>query len=224
MTLSTTPFGDVRQHYTPDNAAVEAVLSDLGKGTSTLTIADLAGSDQFHSGGLEATQLLMQRAGIKADDRVLDIGGAFGGPARVLAHEIGCHVTVIDLTEAYCRVGEKLTERTGLADRVTFQPGNALDLPFEAGSFDVVWTQHSSMNIADKEGLYRQIHRVLRAGGRLALHEVTAGSLEPLHFPVPFARTEATSFLLTQDVFRETVTTAGFREIEWADLTGWTTA
>jgi len=142
----------------------------------------------------------------------------------VLAHEIGCHVTVVDLTEAYCRVGEKLTERTGLADRVTFQQGNALDLPFEAGSFDVVWTQHSSMNIADKEGLYRQIHRVLRAGGRLALHDVTAGSGEPLLFPVPFARTEATSFLLTQDVFREAVTTAGFREIEWADLTAWTTA
>src|SRR5262249_19022400 len=179
MALSTTLFGDVRQHYTPDNTAVEAVLSDLGKGTSILTIGDLAGTDQFHSGGLEATQLLMQRAGIKADDRVLDIGGAFGGPARVLAHDIGCHVTVVDLIEAYCRVGEKLTERTGLADRVTFQPGSALDLPFEAGSFDVVWTQHSSMNIADKEGPYPRIPPGLPAGRRPHLSAAHPPSLSP---------------------------------------------
>src|SRR5262249_28057673 len=145
MALSTTLFGDVRQQYTPDNTAVEAVLSDLGKGTSSLTIGDLAGTDQFHSGGLEATQLLMQRAGIKADDRVLDIGGAFGGPARVLAHDIGCHVTVVDLIEAYCRVGEKLTERTGVAALKTFQQGNPLDMQFATGTCDVVWTQHTAV-------------------------------------------------------------------------------
>ena len=224
LTLSTTPIADVTKHYSPEGAAVEAVLADLGKDTAILSIADLAGSDQFHSGGLEATRLLIQRAGIKAEDRVLDIGGAFGGPARVLAHEIGCQVTVVDLVEDYCRVGQKLTERTGLTDRVTFQQGNALDLPFDAGSFDVVWTQHSSMNIANKAALYAQIHRVLRVGGRLALHEVTAGSGEPLHFPVPFAWTEATSFLLAPDTFRETVTKAGFGELAWADLTDWTTA
>ncbi len=224
MTLSTTPIADVTKHYSPEDATVEAVLADLGKEDSPLNIAELAGSDQFHSGGLEATRLLIQRAGIKASDRVLDVGGAFGGPARLLAHDVGCHVTVVDLSEAYCRVGEKLTARTGLADRVTFRQGNALDLPFDAGSFDVVWTQHSSMNIADKSALYAQFHRVLSVVGRLALHEVTAGSGEPLHFPVPFARTEATSFLMEPEMFRETLTNAGFRELEWIDLSDWTNA
>ena len=42
-----------------------------------------------------------------------------------------------------------------------FQIGSALELPFADASFDGAWTQHSTMNIADKERLYAEIHRVL---------------------------------------------------------------
>ena len=52
--------------------------------------------------------------------------------------------------------------------------GNALELPFEDGAFDVVWTQNSGMNIQDKERLYR-VFRVLRPAGQLALQEPMAG-------------------------------------------------
>ncbi len=212
------------QHYAPGDidAAIEAALVALGKDNTPLTLADLAGVDQFHSGGMDATRTLAKLAGITAVDRILDVGGGLGGSARLLAQEIGCQVTVVDLTEAYVRVGEKLTERLGLTDKVQFQQGNALDLPFEDGSFDVVWTQHASMNISNKARLYAQIHRVLRSGGRLALHEVIAGSGEPLHFPVPWAHDDGTSFLQSQDVFRETVVKAGHRELAWHDTTEWT--
>ena len=56
----------------------------------------------------------------------------------------------------------------GLADRVTHQVGNAVELPFGNGTFDLVWTQNSGMNIAAKEQLYAGFHRVLRLeDGRL---------------------------------------------------------
>ena len=223
---ASTTYIEHTQHYVADDSAtaISAALTALGKANSRLTVEDIAIVDQFHSGGTEATRALAKQAMIKPTDRVLDVGGAYGGPARMLAHEIGCHVTVVDLTETYCRIGEKLTELVGLTDRVQFQQGNALDLPFEAGSFDVVWTQHASMNISDKRLLYTQIQRVLRTGGRLALHEVTAGSGEPLHFPVPWAHSEATSFLQSPNAFRDTVTQAGFRELQWNDITDWTLA
>src|SRR5207253_2066153 len=80
-----------------------------------------------------------------------------GGPARTLASEIGCRVTVLDLTGAFCRAGELLTARTGLSDRVSFRQGDALAMPFPDASFDAVWTQHSSMNIDDKQRLYGEI-------------------------------------------------------------------
>ncbi len=151
--------------------------------------------------------------------RVLDVGGGLGGPARTIASEIGCQVTVLDLTEEYCRVGEMLTARTGLSDRVAFRHGDALAMPFADGSFDAVWTQHATMNIEDKEGLYAEIHRVLRPGGRHALHEVMAGPVQPIHFPVPWASDATISFLRPPETVRALLKQVGFTEVVWVDVT-----
>lgn len=211
------------RHYTGGDldAAVAAALREPPPDDRFAALTALAELDQFHSGGMEATRALIQQANISSTDRVLDVGGGLGGPARLLAHERGCHVTVLDLTEAYCRAGERLTAWVGLTDHVRFQHGDALTLPFDAGSFDVVWTQHSSMNIADKPRLYKEIHRVLRPGGRLALFEVVAGTDELLHFPVLWARSAATSFLITSEALRATLVEAGFEERSWQDVSAW---
>ena len=214
------------QHYAPHDsaAAIAAALSARGADDAPLTLEALAGLDQFHTGGIAATRALAQRAAITAGDRVLDVGGGLGGPARLLARDFGCDVTVVDLTDAYCRIGELLTARTGLAERVRFQQGDALQLPFADESFDVVWTQHSTMNIADKARLYGEFKRVLRPGGRLALHEVAAGVGGALHFPVPWAHSEMMSFLREPAALHQTVIEAGFDELAWADSSDWSLA
>ena len=53
------------------------------------------------------------------------------------------------------------------------------------------------MNIADKAGLYQEIARVVRPGGRLAFFDVLAGPNQPIHFPVPWASYLSFSFLLS---------------------------
>ena len=110
--------------------------------------------DHFHGGGKEVTVRLARLAGLTPDLQVLDVGGGLGGPARTLAVEFGCHVTVVDLTESYVHAAGEITDRLGLSERVSHHVGNALELPFNEGAFDVVWTQNSGMNIADKERLY----------------------------------------------------------------------
>ncbi len=151
--------------------------------------------------------------------QVLDIGGGLGGAARFLASDYDCEVTVLDLTGEYCRIGAMLTERTGLSDRVEFKVGDALEMPFPDRSFDLVWTQHSSMNIADKARLYAQARRVLRPGGRLALHEIMAGPVQPGYFPAPWASQTETSFLLPPSEVRAIILGVGFREVVWRDAT-----
>lgn len=91
-------------------------------------------------------------------------------------------------------------------------------MPFEYASFDVVWTQHASMNIHDKEALYREIARVVRPGGRLAFFDILAGPNQPIHFPVPWAADPSFSFLLSPDQTRALIASNGFRETTW--LTG----
>jgi ubiquinone/menaquinone biosynthesis C-methylase UbiE len=209
----------VTAHYTSGDLG-ERILAGLhaaGKDPDALHIDDLTPVDQFHLGGKPATLQLIGRAGFRPGMQVLDVGGGLGGPARTLATQAGCTVTVLDLSEEFCRVGAMLTARTGLTDRVTFQHGSALDMPFPDGSFDAAWTQHATMNIADKERLYEEIHRVLRPGGRFAMHDAMAGPTQPIHFPVPWARDQSISFLRSSDAVRALLADAGFREIIWAD-------
>jgi len=194
-------------------------LAALGKDLDRLTVDDLAVSDHFHSGGKRATVRLARLAGISPGMRVLDVGGGLGGPARTLAAEFGCHVTVIDLTESYVRAAAMLTERLRLHDRVSHRVGDALDLPFDDDAFDVVWTQNSGMNIADKGRLYGGLRRMVRAGGLLAFQEPMAGPVQPPVFPVMWAREPAQSFLRSPAEMRALIERAGFRVRTWDDVT-----
>ena len=99
---------------------------------------------------------------------------------------------------------------------MSFQAGSALELPFDDGRFDAVLLQHVAMNIADRATLYREIRRVLKAGGRFATYDVVLKGGEP-HYPVPWARTPSTSFLFTAEATREAVEPAGFRALVWQD-------
>lgn len=223
--------GRVAEHYSRPGLAdavlarAEEAIRQAGRDPSTLTYRDLAPFDQYHSRGPEATMELAAMAGVRGGMSVLDVGGGLGGPARMLAGETGCEVTVFDLTEDLTRAGEALTERVGLSDLVSFRTGNALDMPFDGGSFDLVWTQHASMNIPDKERLYAEIRRVLRPGGRLALHDLMLGGRGAVHYPVLWAPTPDISFLRTPGEIRALVAATGFREVAWVDTTevtiGW---
>jgi SAM-dependent methyltransferase len=211
----------VNAQYTSGDlgAAILAGLDAAGKNSETPTLDDLAPVDQFHTGGKAATLELAQLLPLSAGMDVLDVGGGIGGAARLLASQTGCSVAVVDLTETYCAVGEMLTRRTGLGKRITFTHGNALDLPFADQSFDVVWSQHATMNIAQKARLYAELARVLRPGGRLAFHEIMAGPNAPIAFPVPWATDQRLSFLWPPEEVRLLLTGSGWRERAWVDKT-----
>src|SRR5207248_10192012 len=91
----------------------------------------------------------------------------------------------------------------------------ALDLPFADMSFDVVWSQNASMNIADRDRLYFEMCRVLKPAGRLALQEVVAGPGGEPHYPVPWAREASISFLLTAEATRAKLEASRFRVVTW---------
>jgi len=196
------------------DAIVEA-LRAAGKNPERVTVDDLAPLDHFHGGGIAATRTLARMLAPAPGTRVLDVGGGFGGPARLLAAEYRCDVTVVDLTPDYLEAGERLTGLMGLADRVRFRHGDALQLPFGDGSFDAVWTQNSGMNIADKPRLYGELRRVLRPGGRLATQEPVAGPVQPPHFPLMWATDASGSFLLDAAALRALIESRGFAVRAW---------
>ena len=208
----------VRDHYraTGLTERLETALAVFGPEDERLTPKQLAGLDQFHTRGLAATADLAKLAGISAEMSVLDVGSGVGGPARALAATLGCRVSGVDLSEPFVEAARYLTDRTGQSGQVSFQHGSALELPFDDGRFDVVLLQHVAMNIVDRAQLYREIRRVLKGGGKFATYDVVLKGGEP-HYPVPWARTPATSFLVTAEATREAVEPAGFRTLVWQD-------
>lgn len=198
---------------------LKTALAAAGLDARTPRPEDLEPLDQFHSRGLDATIELAEALDLDNTTQVLDIGSGLGGPSRYLAARYGCTVHGIDLSPSFVDAATFLAQKTGLSDQVTYQCANALSLPFEAEAFDVAWTQHVAMNIADRAALYGEAFRVLRRGGRFAIFDVVSTSDAPLHYPVPWASTPDTSFLLTADRMRAVLLEQGFSVESWTDST-----
>ena len=216
----TDALDSVRDHYraTGLTERLKTALAALGPDDQRFGPRLLAALDQFHTRGLAATAELAELAQITAEMTVLDVGSGVGGPARFLAATYGCRVTGVDLSESFVDAACYLTRRTGQSGRVSFEIASALQLPFDDGSFDVVLLQHVAMNIADRARLYREIRRMLKSGGRFATFDVVSISGEP-HYPLPWARTPAASFLMTAAATREAIELSGFRVLASRDDT-----
>jgi MPBQ/MSBQ methyltransferase len=204
---------DVAAHY--DHPGLEALilagLAALGQDPDNIDPDVLAAADQLHIGGTDATQSLADGAGLHAGMRVLDVGSGIGGPARYLAHHLGVTVQGVDLTPGSVRTAESLTRRSGLDGHVQFSVASALELPFDDGTFDAATMLHVGMNISNKAGAFREIHRVLKPGGIFALYDIMSMSAGSPTFPLPWASTPATSFLEDRAGYLAALNAAGFR-------------
>jgi ubiquinone/menaquinone biosynthesis C-methylase UbiE len=212
---------DIERHYARGGLAdrLLAALAEAGKDIDRLTTADLAPLDQFHSRRLRATEELAAMLAPAPGDALIDIGSGLGGPARYLAEVCGCRVSGIDLTADFVTAASELTRRVGLADRADFRQASALDLPFPDAGFDLAWSQNVAMNIADRPRYYAEMYRVLKPGGRAGIQDVAQGPGGPPHYPLMWADTPQTSFLLTPEKTREEIAAAGFEILLWQDNT-----
>ncbi|MEO8202983.1 MAG: class I SAM-dependent methyltransferase [Betaproteobacteria bacterium] len=205
-------MGRIADHYTSGKllARLDAALAEDGADPAHPSIEALAPYDQFHGRGMDSTREMADMLAVGVGDHLLDVGSGIGGPARYMAHRFGCRVTGIDLTAEFCNVARHLTRVMQMQQRVDFEEGDALAMPFADASFDGAYSMNVSMNIADKPALYREIGRVLRPGGWLMLSELARGAGPAPDYPTPWAATAAESFLSTPEETRAALEACGF--------------
>lgn len=198
---------------------IERALMATGKDLDHLGPGDLTLLEDFHTMGRYATTSLVDLAQLTGKTRVLDAGSGVGGTARYVADRYGCPVTAVDLTEEYCDTNRWLNGLVGLDNLIAVSQADVTELPFPERTFDVVISQHVQMNVADKVRLYAEARRVLTAGGRLAMWDITIGDRGEPGYPLPWADHAACSQLATPDELRATVGAAGFAVDQWNNLT-----
>jgi sarcosine/dimethylglycine N-methyltransferase len=146
-----------------------------------------------------------------------------GGPARYLAHRLGCRVTGLDITKSRHAAAVRLTELVGLEHLVDFRLGNALDMPFADATFDVVIGQEAFAHVPDKPRLIAECARVVRPGGTIAFTDIlrrdglSAAEFERLQSGMTFQSLE------TLDGYGRLLDRCGCAVLMRDDLSAWWT-
>ena len=107
--------------------------------------------------------------------RILDVGCGIGGSSRILAKHYGFNVTGITISPAQVKRARELTP---FDLNCNFQVMDALDLKFEDGSFDAVWSVEAGAHMSDKTKFADEMLRTLRPGGYLALADWNSRDLK----------------------------------------------
>ena len=105
----------------------------------------------------------------KPPSTILDLGCGIGGSSLYLAEKLGAQVTGISLSPVQIKRARERALNRGLANQVTFEVANALEMPFADQSFDWVWSLESGEHMPDKTKFLQECYRVLKPKGRLIL-------------------------------------------------------
>ncbi|MEL6234196.1 MAG: class I SAM-dependent methyltransferase [Pseudomonadota bacterium] len=199
----------VAGHYTSGTllARIEDGLAARGLTLAQASAADLKSVDEFHIGGLVATDALLAQIPLAPGMQALDIGCGIGGTARLLAGH-GLDVDGVDITPEFVDTARQLADLLDVPGR--FAVASALDLPFESERFDLVTMLHVGMNIPDKPRLFAEAARVLRLGGTFAVYDIMLDEEGPITFPLPWASAPEGSYLAPPGAYSFAAAAAGF--------------
>jgi arsenite methyltransferase len=154
-------------------------------------------------------------ADLKDGETVVDLGAGAGIDVFLAARKVGesGRVIGVDMTEDMVAKGTQLAREHGFA-KVEFRLGEIEHLPLEAGSVDVIISNCVINLTADKLASYREIHRVLKTGGRILISDlVTAGEL-PADVRRSFAAwADCLAGAMEKEAYLETIRRAGFTEV-----------
>jgi len=178
--------------------------------------------DSMHYMGNSAVEDAVSALKLDSSSKVLDIGSGFGGPARVLAAKSNCSVTALELQRDIHDMGEYLTKRCDLGNRVKHELGDILSLDLHKlgngpAFFDGIVSFLVFLHIQDKQSLLERCAQMLTSGGVLYV--------EDFYSAHPFSQTEVES--LSKDVYAQQLPTreeyiahleaSGFHNIQFID-------
>jgi len=173
---------------------------------------------ELHPGGEQSTRRALELIALARGNRLLDVASGTGASALLAAREFGATVTGVDYGEAAVLAATAEAEAQGLGDGVSFARSDAEALALPDRSFDVVLCECSLCTFPDKPQALREMRRVLRPGGRVAVSDVV---VDPERLPDellgPIATIACVGSALTRGGYEELLAEAGFELVAVED-------
>lgn len=171
---------------------------------------------------LNTNKVMMDLAGVKDGERILDAGCGIGGAAVFLATQKAVDVTGVTLSQRQLNTANALADKTGMSNRVRFHIMDYMHTTFADQSFDVVWACESVLHCADKSLFIKEAYRLLKPGGRLILCDfflTDANQADPNKWIEKWVHTWAVPGLSDMETFSQSLVHSGFKNIDIRDYT-----
>lgn len=155
-------------------------------------------------------------ARLQPGKRVIDLGSGAGVDAFVARRAVGDEgfVLGVDMTEQMVEKARKNADALGY-DNVTFRLGDIEDLPVEDGAFDLALSNCVLNLVPDKRQAFREIHRILRPGGRFCISDiVSTGALPATVRDVAALYAGCIAGALLEDEYLAIIRNAGFADVD----------
>ncbi|OBX03539.1 hypothetical protein QV06_09825 [Gallibacterium genomosp. 3] len=175
------------------------------------------GKTRLRPGGRKATEWLIEQGHFDKDKKVLEVACNMGTTAIGLAKQFGCHIEGVDLDEAVLEKARKNITLNQLQGKINVQRANAMKLPFEDNSFDIVINEAmlTMLPVEAKLKAVQEYYRVLKPGGLLLTHDVMLNTdngeeiIQRLRDAINITVTP-----LTKNGWQEIFTQVGFHNIQ----------
>lgn len=177
----------------------------------------------------------------RAGQKLLDVAGGTGDISfRFLKRAGYAHATVLDMTESMLVEGAKRAEAGAMADSLDWVAGDAMQLPFEANTFDVYTISFGIRNVTRIPDALAEAYRVLKPGGRLMVlefshipndmmqkaYDLYSFNVIPVMGQVIANDRDSYQYLVEsirnfpdQETFASMIRTAGFDNVKYRNLT-----